>query len=131
MPLYLTFTLAFFCYSSVTAARVLLSLYALNLGAQPSAVGILVATYFAFPLLLSWPVGKLSDRVGSRWLLVFGTVCGAGGMLLPFFVRSMPALYFAGMMVGLSFVFSNVLLQNLVGTLSKPEDRVKNFSNSS
>ena len=131
MPLYLTYALALFCYSSVTAARVLLSLYALNLGAQPSAVGLLVATYFAFPMVLSWPVGKLSDRVGSRWLLLFGTVCGTGGMLVPFFVRSMPALYFAGMMVGLSFVFSNVLLQNLVGILSKPQDRVKNFSNSS
>ena len=37
MPLYLTYALALFCFSSVASARVLLSLYALNLGAQPSA----------------------------------------------------------------------------------------------
>jgi MFS family permease len=131
MPLYLTYSLALFCYSSVSAARVLLSLYALDLGAQPSAVGILVATYFAFPLLLSWPIGMLSDRVGSRGLLLFGSVCGAGGMIVPYFVHNMAVLYFAGLMIGLSFVFSNVLLQNLVGILSKPHERVKNFSNSS
>jgi MFS family permease len=111
--------------------RVLLSLYALSLGAQPSAVGLLVASYFAFPLALSWPIGVLSDRIGARGLLLFGSVCGAGGMLVPYYVHSMPALYFAGMMIGLSFVFSNVLLQNLVGILSKPNERMKNFSNSS
>ena len=131
MPLYLTYALALFCFSGVASARVLLSLYALNLGAQPSAVGLLVATFFAFPLVLSWPVGMLSDRVGSRWLLLFGTLCGAGGMLIPYFVRELPALYFAGTMIGLSFAFSNVLLQNLVGILSKPHERAKNFSNSS
>ena len=131
MPLYLSYALALFCYSNVSSARVLLSLYALNLGAQPSAVGLLVATFFAFPLVLSWPVGMLSDRVGSRWLLLFGTLCGAGGMLIPYFVPELPALYFAGTMIGLSFAFSNVLLQNLVGILSKPHERAKNFSNSS
>jgi MFS family permease len=131
MPLYLTYAVALFCHSSVASARVLLSLYALNLGAPPFAVGLLVATYFAFPLALSWPVGRLSDRIGSRWLLLLGTLCGAGGMLIPYFVRNLPALYFAGTMIGLSFAFSNVLLQNLVGILSKPHERAKNFSNSS
>ena len=129
MPLYLTYALSLFCYSSVNAARVLLSLYALNLGSEPSAVGLRFATYFAFPLVLSWPVGRVSDRVGSRWLLLFGALSGAGAMLVPYFVRSLPALYFAGMMTGLSFAFSNVLLQNLVGILSKPHERARNFSN--
>lgn len=76
-PLYLTFALMLCCFSSISAARVILSLFALNLGAQPSAVGILVATFYAFPLVLSWPVGVLSDRLGSRWLLLFGATCGA------------------------------------------------------
>lgn len=131
MPLYLTYALALFFYTSVTSSRVLLTLYALHLGAQPSAVGLLVATYFAFPLVIAWPVGMLSDRVGSRWPLLFGAVCGAGGMLIPYFIRELPALYVAGALIGLSFAFANVLLQNLVGVLSKPHERAKNFSNSS
>jgi MFS family permease len=130
-PLYLTFALMLCCYSSISSARVILSLFALDLGAQPSAVGLLVATFYAFPLLLSWPVGVLSDRLGSRWLLLFGASCGACGMLIPYFFRALPALYIAGFTIGLSFTFYNVLLQNLVGLLSTPHDRTKNFSNSS
>ena len=52
-PLYLTFGLMFFCFSSITAARVVLSLSALDLGARPSAVGLLVATFYLLPTLLA------------------------------------------------------------------------------
>ena len=131
MPLYLTFALAFSGYSAVTAGRVILPLYALELGAQPTAVGLLFASYFAFPLLLTWPIGVLSDRVGSRWLLMFGIVSGAVGMLVPWYMRDLPSLFIAGTLLGLSFVFCNVLIQNLVGVLSKPHERARNFSNSS
>lgn len=120
-----------FCFNSVSAARVVLALYALDLGAQPSGVGLLFATYYAFPLVISWPLGRLSDRIGSRWLLVFGAVSGTCGMLIPYFVRDLSALYAAGTMIGLSFACYNVLLQNLVGLLSKPEAHARNFSNMS
>lgn len=46
MPLYLTFALAFCGFVQMTAARVVLSLYALDLGAQAYAVGILIAMFF-------------------------------------------------------------------------------------
>lgn len=129
MPLYFTFVLALFCYSNVSAARVTLSLYALHLGAQPSAVGLLFASFFAFPLVLSWPVGKLADRMGSRWLLLLGALSGAGGMVVPYVFHTLPAIYIAGLMIGLSFAFTNVLLQNLVGLSSRPHERTRNFSN--
>lgn len=130
-PLYLTFALMTCCFSSISSARVILSLNALDLGATPSAVGLLVATFYTFPLLLSWPVGVLSDRLGSRWLLFGGAACGACGMLIPVFFRSLAALYVAGFAIGFAFTFYNVLLQNLVGLLSTPENRTRNFSNSS
>jgi predicted MFS family arabinose efflux permease len=120
-----------FCFASISSARVVLTLYALNLGAQPSAVGLLVATFYAFPLVLSWPIGIVSDRIGSRGLLLFGSICGTCGMLVPYFVRELPALYVAGTLIGLSFAFYNVLLQNLVGLLSQPQEHARNFSNSS
>jgi hypothetical protein len=40
MPLYLTFTLALLTVTCVQAGRVLFSLYALQLGADPFTVGI-------------------------------------------------------------------------------------------
>lgn len=129
MPLYFTFALVLFNMTSVQAGRVLLALYALKLGAQPFAVGILAATFSVLPMLLSWQVGKLSDRFGSRWPLMFGAAGGACGMLVPYYIPGLPALYMAAVMNGLSFAFFAVSLQNVVGLLSEPHNRALNFSN--
>lgn len=129
MPVYFAFALTFFNMTGVRAGRVLLALYALKLGAQPFAVGVLAATFSAFPMVLSWQIGRLSDRFGSRWLLMFGAAGGACGMLVPYFVPGLPALYVAAAMNGLSFAFYNVSIQNLVGLLSNAENRTQNFSN--
>jgi MFS family permease len=107
---------------------VLLALYALKFDAQPFAVGVLAATFSVFPMLLSWPAGRVSDRYGARWLLVAGAAFGAVGMGLPYFFASLPALYVAAGMIGLSFTFYTVTLQNLVGVLSNPQNRARNFS---
>ncbi|HKA42475.1 MAG TPA: MFS transporter [Burkholderiales bacterium] len=131
MPLYLTFALMLFCFTSIVSARVVLSLHALDLAASPSAVGLLFATFFALPVVLAWPIGRYSDRVGSRRLLMFGTACGTCAMVIPYFERNLSALYVAGTLVGFAFSFYNVLLQNLVGLLSKPNERVRNFGNAS
>src|SRR6188768_2315275 len=106
MPLYLTFTFAFLGFTCISAARVILSLFALDLGAQPFAVGVLVAMFYAFPLLFSWPIGALSDRVKPQWPLLFGAVLS-----------------------GLALAILHVLAQNLVGLMSKPAERARNFSN--
>jgi len=129
MPLYLTFTFAFLGFTCISAARVILSLFALDLGAQPFAVGVLVAMFYAFPLLFSWPIGALSDRVKPQWPLLFGAVCGAVGMAIPYFTHSMAALYVAAALSGLALAILHVLAQNLVGLMSKPAERARNFSN--
>ncbi len=130
-PLHLTFALMLCCFSCITASRVILSLYALSLGAQPLAVGFLFAAFYAFPVALSFYVGKLSDRIGSRWLLLFGACVGACGMTMPFLFRELPALYIGAATMGLSFTCYNVLLHNLIGLISQPHERTRNFSNSS
>jgi MFS family permease len=129
MPLYLTFTFAFLGFTCISAARVVLSLYSLELGAQPFEVGVLVAMFYAFPFLFSWPIGALSDRVKPRWPLLFGAIGGAVGMSLPFFVHAMWVLYVAAALSGLALAILHVLAQNLVGLMSKPAERARNFSN--
>jgi MFS family permease len=123
------FALALFNMMSVRAGRVLVALYALELGAQSFAVGMLAATFSVFPGVLSWPIGILTDRVGSRWPLLFGTAVLAFAALAPYFFPGMPALFFASAMIGLSFSFFNVSTQNLVGLLGKSQDHARNFSN--
>ncbi len=129
MPLYLTFAFAFLGFTCISAARVVLSLYALDLGAQPFAVGVLVAMFYAFPLLISWPIGALSDRVKPQWPLLCAAICGAVGMSVPYLAHTLPALYVAAAMSGLALAILHVLAQNLVGLMSKPAERARNFSN--
>jgi MFS family permease len=129
MPIYFIFALMLLSGTSMKAAQVLLALYALKLGAQPFTVGVLSATYAVFPMLLSWPVGRLADRFGSRWPLIFGAVCGTCGMLMPYYMPGLPAFFVASAMYGLLHAFTNVCLQNLVGLLSNPNNRFVNFSN--
>lgn len=129
MPLYLVFGIVLFNIGAYFGARLLLSLYALNLGAQPVAVGLLAATFSAAPTLLSWVAGRVSDRFGSRLPIMISTAVGAAGMAVPYFVPGLPALYVAAAFSGLWFAFSNVSTQNLVGSLSKPEMRSRNYTN--
>lgn len=129
MAINLTLALTFFNFTGANAARVLLTLYALELDAPASAVGILGGLLYLFPLLLSWPIGVLADRAGGRGLLLFAAACGVVSLVLPFFFRTVHAFYIAAALNGLALAFFHVTLQNLVGTLSRPEDRARNFSN--
>ena len=57
-------------------------LYALELGAPASSVGVLGGLLFLFPLLLSWPIGALADRTGARGILLFASCCGAASLVV-------------------------------------------------
>ena len=129
MSLNFALALALLNMSSMRAGRVLLVLYALQLGAAPATVGLLAATFSAFPALLSWHAGKLADRFGSRWLLVIGAVGGGLGILIPFFWPGMTAIFIAAAANGVSLSIYNVSLQNVVGLLSTPQNRTQSFSN--
>lgn len=129
MSIRFVIALALFNMTGVRAARVLLTLYAIKLGAEPLDVGMLAAAFSVVPVLFSWQSGRLSDRFGARWLLMIGIAGSAGGMLLPYFAPSLTTIYAAGMLSGLSMTFCNVSLQNLVGQLSAPHERARNFSN--
>lgn len=109
--------------------RVLLTLYALHLGASASEVGLIGGLLFVFPVLLSWVVGGLADRKAARKLLLFAASCAALSLLVMYFFPSLPVFYAAAALNGLALSFFHVTLQNLIGNLSKPEDRARNFAN--
>lgn len=128
-PINFAFVLAFINFVAALAGRVLLALDALQLGANPFAVGALAATYSAFPMMFAWVAGRLNDRFGSRWLLMSGAVSSSCGLLVPFLLPTLPALYVAAAMLGLGFSVYTVSVQNLVGILGKPEEHARQFSN--
>ncbi len=129
MAIALTLWLDFFNFVAAGAARVLFTLFALHIGASASEVGLLGGLLFVFPLLLSWPVGAMVDRLGSRRLLAFASVSGVASLVLPYFIHTLPALYAAAALNGLAQAFFHVTLQNNIGSLSKPEQRARNFTN--
>ncbi len=56
--------------------------YARSLGATPAVIGLLFATYAASLLLMTFPVARLTDRVGARWMLLLGVVALVASTLL-------------------------------------------------
>ncbi len=128
-PIRYVFILTLLTFSTVTAMRLLMSLYALKLGAQPLTVGLLSATFSFVPMTLAVVAGKISDRHGARWLMLWTIAIAALGMLVPYFFRTLPALFVAALASGLAFSVYSVAMQNLAGVLSTPENRVRTFSN--
>ncbi len=109
--------------------RVLNTLYALELGATPLHIGLLLATYGVFPLLLAVAAGRIADRYGSRIPVIAGMVICTAGVVLPWFAPSLALLFASAAVTGLGFIFGQVAFQSLVGTLGEGEARTRNFNN--
>lgn len=129
MSIYFIYALSLLNGIGVFAAQILVSLYALNQGAGHLAIGLLAASFSLFPMLLAVVAGRLVDRFGVRWPMTFGATTGGIGMLIAYAFPGLPSLYVAALLTGLGLIFINLGTQNLVGLLSSPENRSKNFSN--
>ncbi|MBM3344812.1 MAG: MFS transporter [Betaproteobacteria bacterium] len=128
MLIWFVVLLCFLTFGSFIGVRVLVSLHALNLGASQATVGVLVAAFAVFPLLLSVYAGRIVDRVGAAGPTVIGTVGFVGAVLIPWFFPTLPALYLAASACGLALVFYGVATQQLVATLNGPAARSRNVS---
>jgi predicted MFS family arabinose efflux permease len=109
-------------------SRVIASLLALSLGAGPLLIGILIASYSIFQLGFALVVGRISDRHGSRCPMLGGTIAFAAGLVIPAASPTLPALFLSAPLIGIGFVFFNVAVQNLAGTLGSAAERTRNFS---
>jgi predicted MFS family arabinose efflux permease len=118
-----------FNMSSFRASKVLVSLYAIELGASQFFIGLMIAMYSLLPALLALQVGKLTDRLGVRLPMLIGSFGVALGLLLPWLFQSMAALYASAALIGVAHMMANVSAQNLVGSFGGAEHRTRNFSN--
>ena len=109
-------------------SRVVASLLAIRLGANPFEVGTLISVYSIFPLLFGVYSGRISDRFGPRPPMLAGTLIMGAGLALPFFIPALPTLYVSCILIGTGFVFFNVSNQTLGGALGTPAERTHNFA---
>ncbi len=113
------------CY---IGSKVVVSLFALELGASQATVGMLAAGYAVVPLVLGVYTGRLTDTHGVRMPLMLGAVVTAVAMLTGFVWRDLAGLFAVALLMGSGFVFFNVSIQTLVGAIGRPEHRPRNFA---
>jgi MFS family permease len=129
LSIYTVFAVVLCVMASFRGSKVLVSLFAIELGASQILIGILVALYSLFPMVLALYAGRLSDRLGVRRPMMLGAIGIALAMLLPFLWPTLTALCASAILIGASHVFYNVAAQSLIGGFGSPEARTKNFSN--
>ncbi|HSH70900.1 MAG TPA: MFS transporter [Deferrisomatales bacterium] len=128
MAIYPLLFLAVCCQTCNKGSRLLIALFAIELGASTFWIGVLIALYGFFPAFLAISAGRLSDRFGPRLPMVLGALGVGLGLWLPCALGSLPALFVSAALIGAAFVFFQVSLQNLMGSLGERTDRASNYS---
>lgn len=128
LRLYQILILVLLWNSGFKGARVVSTLYALELGASPFDTGLLLSTYGLFPLLLAVYAGRVSDAYGVRSPLLGGVVVSAVGVMLPFFWPTYAGLFAGAALSSCGFIFVQVAMQTLTGSLATGLQRTKNIN---
>ena len=128
MPLALLLVLSSIAFITMKGSRILMTLYAVDLGAGPFETGILFALYGLFPFLLAIAAGRLADRFDNRLLMYWGLGTYTISLVIPYFFPSLTMLYVMAPLWGFTSMLWVVATQNLVGVLSTAETRTRSFS---
>ncbi len=129
MAIFLSLIMMFGALLALASARMVVSLYALALGAGPGEVGLMIALFSVGQMLFALPVGLTVERLGARRLMVAGCLAGTGAFALAWAVGQIWVLYVASFFIGVWFTSTFVTVQNLIGLLSTPQDMTRNFAN--
>lgn len=127
-PLHFIYALTLLGQSGFRGYRLLLTLYALHLGASAFTVGMLLAVYSLMQAAVGWHAGKWTDRAGCYLPMLTGMLVGIAGFCISFFWQSVPALFATAVIVGLAYCMVHVAQMNVVGLMSTPDDRAKNLA---
>jgi MFS family permease len=113
---------------TLNMTRPMISLYASSMGANAMEIGVLTAAYAFLPLLFAVRAGKLADRIGDKALVVMGTIGTMLGLIVPYLFPGFWTLLISQGIVGISHIFINLSLQNVLGHTAAKEQRDHYFS---
>ena len=128
MAIYLLALICALNHIGYSGSRVVVSLYALGLGANQFQIGVLMALYAFFPLLLAIHIGKLADRVGPRLPMLAGTAGVAVALLLPPLLPGLLTLYGTAILIGASFNLFFITLMGIAGGIGGEINRGRNYA---
>ncbi len=102
----------------------LLPFYALRFGASGSALGLLLATYSLAQLFASPLLGRLSDRLGRKPVILASLGVSSASYLILGAASSLPWLFLARALAG-AMAGNIAAAQAYVADVSAPEDRAR------
>jgi DHA1 family tetracycline resistance protein-like MFS transporter len=105
----------------------LLPFYAEKFGASPSVVGLLVSTYALCQLIAGPILGRMSDHMGRRPLLLVSQMGTFVGFLILAYANALWIIFLSRVIDGLT-AGNLSLAQAYISDVTKPEDRAKSFA---
>src|SRR6476659_11197711 len=94
-----------------------------RLGASPTVIGVLFASFGVTLLTVSIPMGAISDRIGRKGPMVGGLIALAAATLLFAFADGLPWLFAARLVQGAADAITWVVGFALIADRYAPEER--------
>ncbi|MDB5727572.1 MAG: hypothetical protein JWR25_579 [Noviherbaspirillum sp.] len=130
--LYATYATGFFSLSLVPMTSLIVPLWALQLGAAPSMIGIIVASRAVLPFFLSIHGGAMMDRLGTRRMLLVFTAIGTLISLLYPMSKWIWALVLVQLVVGwaqgMGWIGAQIKIAKIAGGNAKYSGRFTFFT---
>ncbi|UOQ91906.1 MFS transporter [Halobacillus shinanisalinarum] len=111
----------------IAGSRPLIPLFAKNLGATNTDIGVIVAMFSLLPLFLSFPMGKILDEIGPKRPLLYSVGLGAAGLLWPYLSPNLSGIYISQVLTGVSQMAFVIAMQTFTGLFKKEETREFNI----
>ena len=128
MGFYVIVALTVLNHTAYKGSKMLISLYAIDLGATPLTIGILYALYSFFSLFLALYAGRVSDRLGPRLPMLLGSLALGCGLVLPYLWHGLAALFVSATLIGTLYIFYTVSAQHLIGAFGAGHQRTRNYA---
>jgi MFS transporter, DHA1 family, solute carrier family 18 (vesicular amine transporter), member 1/2 len=116
----------FACFTDITAYSIAVPVLpdlSGRLGASPTVIGLLFASFGVTLVTVSMPMGAISDRIGRKPPMVGGLLALAAASVLFAFAESLPWLFAARLVQGASDAVTWVVGFALIADLYRPEER--------
>ena len=128
MRIYLVVAIAVLSQVGFSGSRVAMSLHALSLTANQFAIGVVIALYSLFPMLLSIVIGKYADRMPARMPVIIGSAVMAAALILPPSFQGIAILCVTAFTLGLAHQVFSIPLEAVVGGIDGTHNRTRNYA---
>ena len=128
MTLYLVVLMCLLSQVGFSGSRVVVSLYALELGASQIEVGVIIALFAFCATTLSIVIGRYADRAPPHLPVIAGSVAMVAVLLLPPFFGNLVILGLVAFIMGFSHQVFSLPLEAMVGGIGGPARRAANYT---